>query len=78
METNEMQKTKKVKKSGSTALKVAGGVLAGAAAGALAGVLLAPDSGKNTRKKIVDKTKKVAGDVKMKVADKLKGLAKKN
>ncbi len=54
----EDQPKKKSKKSGSTALKVAGGILAGAAAGAIAGVLLAPDSGKKTRKKIAVKTKK--------------------
>ncbi|MDA0194580.1 MAG: YtxH domain-containing protein [Bacteroidetes bacterium] len=51
---NEANQPKKSKKSGGTALKVAGGVLAGAAAGALTAVLLAPDSGKNTRKKIAD------------------------
>jgi gas vesicle protein len=39
--------------------KVILGFIAGAAAGALAGILLAPDSGKNTRGKIAGK----AGDV---------------
>lgn len=34
--------------------KIITGVLAGAAAGAVTGLLLAPDSGKNTRKKIVN------------------------
>jgi gas vesicle protein len=33
------------------------GILAGAAIGAIAGVLLAPDKGANTRKKISDKGK---------------------
>ena len=56
-------------KSGSVAWKVAGGVLAGAAAGAIAGVLLAPDSGKNTRKKIAVGTKKMVDDVKSKTTD---------
>lgn len=68
-------KGKKTKKSGSTALKVAGGLLAGAAAGAIAGILLAPDSGKNTRKKIADKTKKITASVKEKAVKKIKGLA---
>jgi gas vesicle protein len=67
-------KKKKSKKSGSDALKVAGGLLAGAAAGALAGVLLAPDSGKNTRKKITAKSKKVASDVSGKVSKTIKDL----
>lgn len=35
--------------------KVLLGILAGVAAGALAGILLAPDKGKNTRKRIVKK-----------------------
>lgn len=61
--TGNEKKEKKTKK-GSTAMKVAGGVLAGAAAGAIAGILLAPDSGKNTRKKISEKSKKVVANVK--------------
>lgn len=70
-------KGKKNKKSSGTALKVAGGVLAGAAAGALAGVLLAPQSGKKTRKLIVDRSKKTATDVRNKVTGKVKKLAAK-
>lgn len=78
METkNKQEAPKKKKKSGSTALKVAGGVLAGAAAGALAGVLMAPDSGKNTRKKITDKSKKIAADAKTTVKGKLNQLKSK-
>ncbi|HCM76201.1 MAG TPA: YtxH domain-containing protein [Cytophagales bacterium] len=65
----------KKKKSSNTGLKVAGGMLAGAAAGAIAGMLLAPDSGKNTRKKIADKTKKAAANVKGKVTSKVKEVA---
>lgn len=72
METVENMGTKKVKKSNRTGLNVAAGVLAGAAAGAIAGVLLAPDSGKNTRKKIADGTKKMVDDVKAKATDSLK------
>ncbi|MBL7873632.1 MAG: YtxH domain-containing protein [Cyclobacteriaceae bacterium] len=64
-------------KKKNTALKVAGGVLAGAAAGAIAGILMAPDSGKNTRKKIADKSKKVTADVKSKVTEIKGNLAKK-
>jgi gas vesicle protein len=60
--------TPKPKKK-NTGLKVAGGILAGAAAGAIAGILMAPDSGKNTRKKITDKSKKVTADVKSKVTE---------
>jgi gas vesicle protein len=40
------------------------GFLAGAAVGALAGILLAPDSGSNTRKKIADKTGDLSDTVK--------------
>ena len=64
------------KKSGMTALKVAGGVLAGAAVGGLAGVLLAPDSGKNTRKKIADQAKAKAYDAKMTVREKMDEVKK--
>ena len=35
--------------------------LLGAAAGTIAGILLAPDSGKNTRKKLADKVKDMKG-----------------
>lgn len=46
-------------------------VLAGAAAGALAGVLLAPDQGKETRRKISDGIKSGADDLNSKM-DQLK------
>ena len=39
------------------------GFLAGAAAGAIAGILLAPDKGSATRRKIVDQTKKITSDI---------------
>ncbi|MDD2982923.1 MAG: YtxH domain-containing protein [Crocinitomicaceae bacterium] len=48
--------------------KVALGVLAGAAVGAIAGVLLAPDKGSETRKKISKKTSDTVTGVKDKVA----------
>ncbi|HEY5692634.1 MAG TPA: YtxH domain-containing protein [Cyclobacteriaceae bacterium] len=70
-------KVKGKNRSGSTALKVVGGAIAGAAVGALAGVLLAPDSGKKTRKLIADKSKQKATEVKNKVASKVKKLTAK-
>ena len=43
--------------------KVILGFLCGAAAGALAGILLAPDSGEQTRKKIANKAKDLKEDL---------------
>ena len=43
--------------------KVIVGFLCGVAAGALAGILLAPNSGEETRKKIVDKATDLKGDL---------------
>jgi gas vesicle protein len=39
------------------------GFLAGAAAGAIAGIMLAPDKGSATRRKLVDQTKKISSDI---------------
>jgi gas vesicle protein len=50
-----------------TAGKVMVGVLAGAAVGLLTGILLAPDSGKKTREKLIGKSK----DLRNKVTDSL-------
>jgi gas vesicle protein len=50
-----------------TAGKVMVGVLAGAAVGLLTGILLAPDSGKKTREKLIGKSK----DLRDKVTDSL-------
>ena len=44
--------------------KVLLGVLGGVAVGAIAGILLAPDKGSKTRKKIMDKGKGFADDMK--------------
>jgi len=44
--------------------KVLLGILGGVAAGALMGILFAPDKGSKTRKKIVDKSKDLADDMK--------------
>ncbi len=46
--------------------KVGLSILAGIATGALLGILLAPDKGSNTRKKIVSKGEDYVGDVKEK------------
>jgi gas vesicle protein len=48
--------------------KISLALLAGAAAGAIAGILLAPDKGVNTRKKIADKAK----DIKESTTDKIR------
>jgi gas vesicle protein len=50
------------------------GLLAGIATGALLGILFAPDSGKNTRDKIVQKGEGYADDVKDKFDSLLDGM----
>ena len=49
--------------------KVLLGVLGGVAVGAIVGVLLAPDKGSNTRRKILDTGKGYADDLKGKFED---------
>ena len=44
--------------------KIATAAAAGVVAGAVAGILLAPDKGENTRKKIMDSGKKLTDTVK--------------
>ena len=51
------------------------GILGGVAAGAVLGLLLAPDSGKNTKKKIFNKSKRFAGEVKDKFEDLYKNMS---
>lgn len=46
-----------------TTVKVLSGFLAGAAVGTIAGILLAPDKGSNTRKKIHDESKRLSGEI---------------
>lgn len=46
-----------------TTVKVLGGFLAGAAVGTIAGILLAPDKGSNTRKKIHDESKRLSEEI---------------
>ncbi|MFN3938933.1 MAG: YtxH domain-containing protein [Chitinophagales bacterium] len=50
-------------------VKIAIGVLAGLATGAVLGVLLAPDKGKITREKIVEKGKAFSDNLKAKVEE---------
>ena len=46
-----------------TSTKVIGGFLIGAALGAASGILLAPSSGRKTRKKIKSESKKMADEI---------------
>lgn len=52
------------------------GFVAGAAVGALAGILLAPDTGTNTRKKIAGKAGDVSDSLKSSFDDFMDGLKK--
>ncbi len=57
-------------------LRIVGAALAGGVIGAGLGMLFAPDSGKNTRAKIVDGTKDMAENLKNKVKDEAEHLEK--
>ncbi len=57
--------------------KVALGILGGVAAGALLGILFAPSKGKKTRKKILNKGKDYAEDLKDKFDDLLTSVSNK-
>jgi gas vesicle protein len=46
-----------------TTVKVLSGFIAGAAIGTIAGILIAPDKGSNTRKKIKDESKQLSDDL---------------
>lgn len=51
------------------------GIVAGIAAGAIIGVLMAPDTGENTRKKIVSKSNSTVDDLKSKFNSLVDGFA---
>ena len=57
--------------------KVVGGFMVGAAAGVIAGLLTAPDSGKNTRKMIVDKGESLKNDLSSTIDETAKKTRKK-
>ncbi|HEY5691747.1 MAG TPA: YtxH domain-containing protein [Cyclobacteriaceae bacterium] len=59
-----------------TKTKVIGGFLLGAAIGAVTGLLLAPSSGKKTRKKIKNESKLMADEVITKANESLKSAKK--
>ncbi len=46
-----------------TALKVISGFVAGAAIGTIAGIIIAPDKGKNTLKKIKEESKHLSDEI---------------
>lgn len=54
--------------------KVLLGALAGIATGAVLGILFAPDKGSNTRKKIAEKGKDAAGNLKTRYNDAIDSL----
>ena len=57
-----------------TTMKVIGGFLAGAAVGAIAGILIAPDKGSRTRKKLQDETRKLSDQVAESLSHSLKAF----
>ncbi len=61
----------------SSGSKVLLGVLAGAAAGAILGVLFAPDKGNETRRRLSEGSKDIAGSLKEKFSDLVDNIADK-
>lgn len=57
-----------------TTLKVLGGFLGGVAVGTIAGILIAPDRGSNTLKKIKDESKRLTNDIGESVAQSMHTL----
>lgn len=57
--------------------KVLLGVLAGAATGAILGVLFAPEKGGETRRKLGESSKDIAGNLKEKFGELVDGIAEK-
>jgi len=62
------------KKMMNNTAKIISGVLIGAAAGLVTGFLTAPDSGKNTRKKIASKSQDLADEAKEELNKKLDAI----
>lgn len=59
-----------------TTVKVIGGICLGAIAGTIAGVLIAPASGRDTRKQLKDKTQTMTNEIKSSVSDYVDHLLK--
>ena len=57
-----------------TTVKVLGGFLGGVAVGTLAGILIAPDRGSNTRRKIKDESKRLSNEIGESVANSMHAL----
>lgn len=55
--------------------KIIVGILGAVAVGAVAGILLAPDNGKKTQKKLLNKSKDLVGEVKGKFEDLYKNIS---
>ncbi|MGQ7946554.1 YtxH domain-containing protein [Flavobacterium sp. WC2509] len=55
--------------------KLVVGILGAVAAGAVMGILFAPDSGKNTKKKFLNKSKDLVGEVKGKFENLYKDIS---
>jgi gas vesicle protein len=66
-----LNKTKKIMNN---TAKIISGVILGTAAGLVTGFLTAPDSGKNTRKKIANKSQDLADEAKEELNKKLDGI----
>ena len=59
-----------------TTVKVLGGICLGAIAGTIAGILVAPASGRDTRKQLKDKTQTMTDEIKSSVSDYVDHLLK--
>jgi gas vesicle protein len=59
-----------------TTVKVLGGICLGAIAGTIAGILIAPASGRDTRRQLKDKTQTMTDEIKSSVSDYVDHLLK--
>ncbi|TXH24629.1 MAG: YtxH domain-containing protein [Cyclobacteriaceae bacterium] len=59
-----------------TTVKVIGGICLGAIAGTIAGILIAPASGRDTRRQLKDKTQAMTNEIKSSVGDYVDHLLK--